>query len=776
DGEWHLGHSDVERPAAGAQAEGTYQEVVLRFNQCQSVLPGSPHPDTGKRYRWLNYNDGQVAMAPEWVLEVLRSVRKPVQWLSDADQKALDEELGETAIPSRQIRGWFFKEEVQDKLRPRLADLIFNHPVFDKYGWRERDGSKPQMMSGCPWHGGRSGTSFQYSVESGCWDCKACGIGGDVLDFVHKARSNNMHATRPQGPDLEMYVGELAAALGYQYPEDARVQVQKEAPLVRMSSVEFFEELGRIYDTERNPSVRSDRMLMLAMETGRRMSGKECESALGEYRYKEAADRQNSTGRWFDEVEDQEFIIPNLLVRPGQVILHAAGGVGKTSACLGLAKAVLSGSSMRVRGIDVDVVQGPVLWIQSDQTLSKLKRDLADNGIDPEDPNFHVIRGFQINHIAEFTELVRKFKPVLVVVDSIGSCSSRMQVSEIEKAFATPLYHYNEANGSPAADGFPACAIIWIHHDNANGEVRGNRYLINAVDEQWHLRKLKDEERDQLRERGENPSATRMIQIKKSRAGREGDLLKVIRDADFAYSVEDFTPTVRREDEGQGDADPNTLVLDIVKRASKAQEEVGETRVGCTREQVWSELLGQLRGAQGDRARVPSQKTVGRWLDRWVEDGLLEKKKVGTEKSPPVLRYKTACARALPSIWCPLTEATPNLFQRNGSGSDNGSDTSELVRTEAGLMRDDLDGEGISPEHEPVEAHIGSDTSDFALSENPVTEGDLGGDGTRDIGTDTTCARAGEGDRPVLGQYIPAAGEWDSAFGPDQPDPDSRLG
>ena len=730
DGVWRLGHSDVERHTkqGDAAAEQPYEEVVLRFNQCQSVVPGSPHPDTKKPYQWLNYNEGEVALVPEWVLDVLRSFRKPVQWLSDADQKALDAELGETAIPSRQIRGWFFKEEVQKMLRPRLADLVFNHPTFDKYGWRERTGDNPQGMSGCPWHGGKSGTSFQYSMTTGCWDCKACGVGGDVLDFVHKTTVGDLYAERPQGPDLERYVAEIAGKLGFNYPEDARAQVQKEVPQVRMSSVEFFEELGRIYDSERNPSVRSDRMAQLAAETGRRMNGKDCESALGEYRYKKSADAQNSAARWFDEVDDQNYVIPNLLVRPGQVILHASGGVGKTSACMGLAKAVLSGRPMRVRGIDVNVVQGPVLWIQSDQTLAKLKRDLQDNDIDPADPNFRVIRGFQLNHMREFADWVRQYKPVLVIVDSIGSCSSRMQVSEIEKAFATPLYWYNEANGSPAEDGFPACSIIWIHHDNANGEVRGNRYLINAVDEQWHLRKLKDEEREALRERGTNPASVRMIQIKKSRAGREGDLLKVSRDENFAYSVDDYTPTVRMEDDGQGDADPFTQVLDIVKQGCKEQEAAERARVGLTREEVWRELLGLMQGARGDRARVPSQKTVGRWLDRWVEDGLMVSERVPNTKGRAFLIYRTSRALSLKS--CPLSEPLPEFFQRKGSSSDNTEGEEQVVRTEEVVTEG---GAALA---------AGSDTPKSVRTTNPVHDSDLEVVRTKDIPTGTTRAPA----------------------------------
>ena len=67
DGSWYKGNSDVERQGAkqeqgvAKEGEAAYEEVVLRFNACQSVLPGSPHPDTGGRYRFLNYNGGRVA-------------------------------------------------------------------------------------------------------------------------------------------------------------------------------------------------------------------------------------------------------------------------------------------------------------------------------------------------------------------------------------------------------------------------------------------------------------------------------------------------------------------------------------------------------------------------------------------------------------------------------------------------------------------------------------------------------------------------------------------
>jgi hypothetical protein len=371
-----------------------------------------------------------------------------------------------------------------------------------------------------------------------------------------------------------------------------------------------------------------------------------------------------------------------------------------------------------------------------------------------------VIRGFQLNHMREFADWVKQYKPVLVIVDSIGSCSSRMQVSEIEKAFATPLYWYNEANGSPAEDGFPACSVIWIHHDNANGEVRGNRYLINAVDEQWHLRKLTDDEKEALRERGESPSSVRMIQIKKSRAGREGDLLKVKRDENFAYSVDDYTPTVRLEDQGQGDADPFTLVLDIVKQGCKAQEAEERARVGMTREEVWRELLGQVRGAQGDRARVPSQKTVGRWLDRWVEDGLMVTDHRGSSNTgrPPVI-YRTS--RALSPIGVSFSETIPEFFQRKGSVLDTENvcpKVPEAVPTAEEAL--------APPISSGVQAQPVSDTPKSVQNVNPVPEGDLEELRISDTHNRTTCARARQ--LPVYPEAViddEEDGGFDAAFG-----------
>ena len=668
DGEWYSGQGDKDRVTVddGAPQGEEYQEVVLRFNNCQSVLPGSAHPE-GRRYKFLAYNEGMPAKAPGWVMDALRPYRKPVRFLTDEMVEAL-KDFSDTIIPPRQIRGWFFKEEIQAKLMPRLTDLVFNHATFDTYGWTESGGDKPQMKSGCPWHGGKSGTSFSFAKDSGCWDCKACGVHGDLLDFVHKIRSNNKNAPKPNGVELENYVADITTALGYNYPEDARAQVIKEVPRLVLNERDFHEALIKIHDEELNPAIRTGRMAGLAAETGRRLTGMQCLAAMDEYRYYEAAWQQNEKLKWWENVERMDFLVPNLLMRPTQVMLHAAGGLGKTSACMGLANAVGRGESMRIRGIDLPVRQGPVLWIQNDQNPAKLLRDCEDNGINPAlDEWFVVKRGFQINHTNEFARWIREYKPALVVVDSIGSCSTKMQVEEKDKGFASPFYFYAEKNGNPGDGGFPATTIIWIHHDNANGEARGTRYLVAAVDEQWHLRSTTDDERESLRGRGTNSSNCRMIQIKKSRLGRQGDLLVVERDENFAYSVADYTPTERREDNGQGSPEPNTMALRIVKdRVNEALEEGCTLRDRMTAKEVWErlveELIGQVR-------RSPSVKTVKRWLDRWVEDGVLVVgMPVAVEgQNKPVPSYSIPPSRALSIKECLLSVQPRERLQEQGN-------------------------------------------------------------------------------------------------------------
>jgi hypothetical protein len=532
---------------------------------------------------------------------------------------------------------------------------------------------------------------------------------------------------------------------------DLRKDVKENAATGPMPPDQYMAELRRIKSVERNPAVMYMEMERFAASQGDyRKTGPQLERALIEYDYFEDCSQRNRKLKWWQSVDEMKFVVPGLMKKPTSILLHAAGGVGKTQTAMALAKSVGKSDRMMVRGIEVEFEKGNVLWIQNDQSLPKLIQDCENQGIDVESDTWFVVkRGFQLNHTHQFAEWVREHKPVLVVVDSITSCSTKMQVAEKDSAFAAPFYHYSEKNGDPGPEGFPATTIVWIHHDNAAGDARGNKLLVAAIDEQWHLRKPKETEHGPLQGQGHKPAQCRMVQIKKSRLGREGDLLVVERDANYTYSVADFTPTQRHEDDGNGDPEADTMTLQIVKDYALEARESGKDD-GMTVREVW-DCLSRLMFGQAREA--PAQRTVERWLKRWETEGLLVagvgRKTPGAKKPSrtfTIPRRHTPPTRGGTDQTCHLSFIPSNPLQENGSNKRQASDVEERVvysdptrSTAQGINDTALEGSSMS------------------FNEIPVVEGDLREETTNGIQLESTRAReeAVSTDKPV------AMGDWE---------------
>lgn len=615
DGDWHLGQGDSNRSPGqkpGDAIEEPYEEVVLRFNHCQSVVPGSVHPELKTRYKWLNYNNGEVAMAPRWIVDVLCGVAKARPFLSESEQKQLEAEFGETSIPSPQIRGWFFKDDVQRLLMPRLEELVFKHEVFDQYGWDTRSGQNPQRLSGCPWHGGRSGSTFQYSVNSGVWYCHSCNVGGDVLQFVHKIRTNDKKAGNPTGPDLEVYVAEIAKELGFEYPECAKAVhvTTKDAPLRRLTGHEFFKAVQEIDDSFENAELGDYHLMELVRDAGLMnvyRSGPQVRGALERFILHEQ--QVEDAPRWQEECRGQrDYLIPDFMSKPSSVMLHARGGMGKTRLAVLISKIVGQQLPMKVRGLTVTPsTSGNVLFIGNDMSMTDYAEYLDQQGIDSagRDTWFKFKPQWQQSQYKVLVRWLEEYKPVLVVVDSLTSVSTMIAAKEYEKEYANTLYRLARENGT----AFPATTFLWIHHNTKDGtKFRGTDTLRNAVHETWELKELSDEERVQF---GDNAL---ILEIDKSRGMRGGDRFLVREDIEEVLSLEDLTPTVKRANNGQGDETPRTLVLGILKEAGEA---------GLTVKELRYELNGRLTGRRGQGTHV-SRRTAERWLHHWVATGLVE--------------------------------------------------------------------------------------------------------------------------------------------------------
>lgn len=718
DGEWYEGQSDTERaPGDDAPLTGDkeYEEVVLRFNHCQSVVPGSPHPETGRLYRWFNYNSKEVALAPDWVMDVLRGYRKPVRLFNDAQQKELDAELGETVIPSRQIRGWFFKDEVQARLVPRLEELIFRHETFDAYGWKNRGGKKPQRMSGCPWHGGKSGTAFQYAVESGCWDCKACGVGGDVLTFVHAVRTKNKHAGKPQGPDLEVYVAEIAEALGYDYPECARAVhvTTKEVPVKRLSGKEFFEEAEKIDNEYDNAELGDYHLMELVRDSGLGnvyRSGPQVRAALE--RFKMHEEQVVEDPLWQEkQLGQREYLIPDFISKPSSIMLHARGGMGKTRLAVLLSKIVGQQLPMKVRGLTVQpTTSGNVLFIGNDMSMTDYAEYFYQQGVDSAGPDswMKFKPHWQQSQYRVLLRWLEELKPVLVVVDSLTSVSTMIAAKEYEKEYANTLYRLARENGTV----FPPTTFLWIHHNTKDGtKFRGTDTLRNAVHETWELKELTEEEQ------AEYGAGALILEIDKSRGMRGGDRFLIREDIEEALSIEDLTPTITRENRGLGDEKPRTVVLGILK----------ETKSAMTVKELRYELNSRLMGRRGGDTCV-SARTVQRWVKVWVTAGLVEEafvRQTGSKRGRPEPTY-----RVLPPI-CLAKDVVkyPDFFETPCAAMDPINDSLLSLNTEDGGFV--VNSEPVSEETPETASRADSDGT--TETREIASASSAGGSGINDI-------------------------------------------
>jgi hypothetical protein len=300
---------------------------------------------------------------------------------------------------------------------------------------------------------------------------------------------------------------------------------------------------------------------------------------------------------------------------------------------MALAKAVGRGEVMKIRGIPVQCQKGNVLWISGDQSEIRLNAQLMRMGIESHgsDPWFHLVSDWRIDLPDEFNKIVKAVQPSLIVVDSLGSVSDLGDAGENEGAYAAPLYDISRRNGAvDMEDGFPAAAIIWIHHNKKDGtDFRGTDRLLNAVEETWGLRELTEEEEA---EHGVN---SRILTIGKSRFDRSGDRLLVTRDHNLNYEIKDLTPTLHRMGVNRnGDLDPAGVVLEVLRAALEPMKE----------EEVREAVKSYIQAEGHDK--IPKRTAIRKYLHGWIVDGMVrvEQMKGSGGRGQPPKAYSLACA------------------------------------------------------------------------------------------------------------------------------------
>ncbi|MFN7322868.1 MAG: AAA family ATPase, partial [bacterium] len=373
-----------------------------------------------------------------------------------------------------------------------------------------------------------------------------------------------------------------------------------------------------------NPAEMAHKMNVLALEAGYRDAGALERLLISQMQY-EQQDDEMALDTFLDKDLKFEYLIPDLLPCPGTVMIHGAGGDGKSMSAWTIAKHVARGIPFSVRGDLVPVQSGPVLILNGDQSEVQVQQQMRDLEFQRTDP-VTVVMGWDLNWYYRFTKLIQKHRPKLVIIDSITGCSRGSAFDENKKEFAGPIYWLSNNNGRL----FPACTILLVHHANKTGGFRGSTAIRDAVDEVWGLRRP---DKKQIEEVGSN---ARIITVETSRAGRGDSTLLMKLESDLTFSLTDFVSE-------QPDSGPASVVDRVLQRL----------RAAYPRALSRSELAADaLCGGSVAAIRKATQRLISRGLVQVAE----ERPNESGGTPIPAFQAITSCEK--PQKQCPTAKET----------------------------------------------------------------------------------------------------------------------
>jgi hypothetical protein len=195
----------------------------------------------------------------------------------------------------------------------------------------------------------------------------------------------------------------------------------------------------------------------------------------------------------FEEVYDSEseamdWLVPGLLPVGETVVLCALPKVGKSKLAIDLAFSVATGES---RFLGQETKQGKVLLITPDASKQSLKQELTKRGFRKQDsPNLHIFPRWSIDQMAVLEAKLEKFRPDLVVIDSLKKITVGQEISENSDEFANNIIALNDMLSRYRASG------ILVHHANKSNDaigverVRGSTAIVGACWGSWLLERI----------------------------------------------------------------------------------------------------------------------------------------------------------------------------------------------------------------------------------------------------------------------------------------------
>ncbi len=293
-----------------------------------------------------------------------------------------------------------------------------------------------------------------------------------------------------------------------------------------------------------------------------------------------------------------DWLVAALMPMATTALLYAEAGTGKTLLVNSIIKAVAGGQDWN----GYPTKQGKVLYIQTDEPEVNTAHNLKEAGFESiPNENLTIYFQWQFSQMAKLKETIEKEKPKLVVIDSLTSCNRSSTVEEKNVEYGRCLYELRDIAMKTG------CAIIVLHHENKNGEVRGTTAIKANVSEVWHLKRC-----DKL------SSTHRLLHIEKSRSGCIGTRQLQLDVYDLSW-------------QDQGEYDPS------VREANPATMSTGARLLVFLKERPGVKFEPQELVGEFGKSRDAIRKA----LSRLHKSGLLEcESKVKPIKNGKAVRYK----------------------------------------------------------------------------------------------------------------------------------------
>jgi len=180
---------------------------------------------------------------------------------------------------------------------------------------------------------------------------------------------------------------------------------------------------------------------------------------------------QQNRGEGFDMTapaeESRQYLIPGLFPMPYSVLFFGEHGCGKSATAIALMKHVVDGIPFQLKNQTVPVRQGNVIYFNGDMSNQDFREEFELHEIKNRkafrfEPDFNLYRRMQ------FVKTMNKYKPAMICIDSLSSCSGAKAGDENKAEFAQPLYWLNVNNGVL----WPECTIIVLPFSPRTSDAR----------------------------------------------------------------------------------------------------------------------------------------------------------------------------------------------------------------------------------------------------------------------------------------------------------------